>query len=131
MQTFGGRFEADGRLTGTEVIETVNCDTTANTCLITVPAPGVALVYLSSDAQAAVDPTATATFATTAVTKTANTVTIDASVLATSNGQSGSGRSLSSTSKGSSGAGRTVAPGLTLLAMVITGASVLAATAWR
>ncbi|KAI0651079.1 hypothetical protein C8Q79DRAFT_8635 [Trametes meyenii] len=132
-QTFGGRFEADGRLSGTEVIQTINCDTNANTCQIPVPAPGIALVYLSSDAQSAVDPSASATFATTAVTKTANTVTVDASVLATSNGQNGSGRSLSSTSKGSSSAGRTggVAPGLTLLAMIIAGVSVVAAAARR
>ncbi|KAI0354193.1 hypothetical protein OH77DRAFT_1437562 [Trametes cingulata] len=132
-QTFGGRFQADGRLSGTEVIQTINCDTNANTCQIPVPAPGVALVFLSSDAQSAVDPSATATFATTAVTKTANTVTIDPSVLATSNGQSGSNRQLSSTSKGSSSAGRTagVAPGLTLLAMIIAGVSVIAAATRR
>ncbi|KAI0633082.1 glycoside hydrolase superfamily [Trametes polyzona] len=132
-QTFGGRFECDGRLSGTEVIQTINCDTNANTCQIPVPAPGIALVLLSSDAQGAADPAASATFATTAVTKTANTVTIDPSVLATSNGQNGAGRQLSSTSKGSSSAGRTagVAPGLTLLAMVVAGASVLAAAARR
>ncbi|KAH9886697.1 hypothetical protein C8Q73DRAFT_714970 [Cubamyces lactineus] len=131
-QTFGGRFQCDGRLHGTEVVQTVNCDTNANTCQITVPAPGVALVYLSSDAQAAVDPSQSQTFATTAVTKTANTVTIDPSVLATSNGQSGADRQLSSTSKGSSSAGRTAAaPGLTLLAMILAGASVIAAATRR
>ncbi|KAI0830342.1 hypothetical protein BC628DRAFT_1416627 [Trametes gibbosa] len=132
-QTLGGRFEGDGRLSGTEVIQTIACDTNANTCQIPVPAPGIALVFLSSGAQSAIDPSASQTFATTAVTKTANTVTVDASVLATSNGQSGSDRQLSSTSKGSSSAGRTagVAPGLTLLAMVIASASVLTAAMRR
>ncbi|KAI9058696.1 glycoside hydrolase family 79 protein [Trametes sanguinea] len=132
-QTFGGRFEADGRLSGTEVIQTIQCDTNANTCDIPVPAPGVALVFVSSDAQNAADPSETQTYATTAVTKTANTVTIDPSVLATSNGQSGADRQLSSTSKGSSSAGRTagVAPGLTVLAMVIAGVSVIVAAGRR
>ncbi|KAI8996273.1 hypothetical protein BD414DRAFT_477356 [Trametes punicea] len=132
-QTFGGRFECDGRLSGTEDIQTVQCDTNANTCQIDVPAPGVALVFISSGAQSAVDPSSTQTFPTTAVTKTANTVTIDPSVLATSNGQSAADRQLSSTSKGSSSAGRTagVAPGLTVLAMIIAGALVMAAAARR
>ncbi|KAM5530653.1 hypothetical protein V8D89_015674 [Ganoderma adspersum] len=122
-QTFGGRFECDGRLSGTEVIQTISCDTTANTCQIPVPAPGVALVFLSSTAQGETDPSQTQTYATTAVTKSANTVSVDASVLATSNGQSGKDRSLSSTSQGSSDARRTVgAPGVTLLAMLVLGA---------
>ena len=123
IQTFGGRFECDGRLSGTEVIQTISCDTSANTCQIPVPAPGVALVFLSSSAQGETDPSQTQTYATTAVTKSANTVSVDASVLATSNGQSGKDRSLSSTSQGSSDARRTVgAPGVTLLAMLVAGA---------
>ncbi|KAI0742961.1 hypothetical protein C8Q80DRAFT_1123075 [Daedaleopsis nitida] len=113
-QTFGARFQGDGRLSGSEVIQTITCDQSANTCVIPVPAPGVALVFVSSAAQGAVDPTHTETYSTTAVTKTKNTVTIDPSVLATSNGNSGKDRKLSSTSQGSSDAhGRTagVAPG--------------------
>ncbi|EIN05136.1 hypothetical protein PUNSTDRAFT_107422 [Punctularia strigosozonata HHB-11173 SS5] len=103
-QTFGATFASDGRLKGDLDLQTVTCDTTANTCPIKVPAPGFALVFLSDDALSAADSvsTMTATFSTTSVTKTANTVTIDASVLATSNGHSGKDRKLGSTSKGSS-----------------------------
>ena len=130
LQTYGARFTSDGRLQGTESIQTIACDTTANTCDIPVPAPGVALVFLSSDAQASADPATTETYSTTAVTKTANTVSIDPSVLATSNGMSGKDRAadeLSSTSQGSSDAPRTrgVAPGAALLAAFVAGAWVV------
>ncbi|KAI0651078.1 glycoside hydrolase superfamily [Trametes meyenii] len=100
-QTFGGRFQADGRLSGTEFIQTIACDQNANTCQIPVPAPGAALVFLSSSAQSDAEP-ATMTFSTTAVTKAIETLTIDASALATSNGHAGK-FPLSGTSKGSSG----------------------------
>jgi hypothetical protein len=36
-QTFGGFFESDGRPTGQEDIQTVQCDTTAQTCTVDVP----------------------------------------------------------------------------------------------
>ncbi|KAI0772364.1 hypothetical protein BD413DRAFT_612530 [Trametes elegans] len=98
-QTFGGRFQADGRLSGTEFVQTITCNQGANTCDIPVPAPGAALVFLSGDAQAATDPP-THTFATTSVTR--GVPTIDASALATSNGHGGR-MPLSGTSKGSSG----------------------------
>ncbi|KAI0742960.1 hypothetical protein C8Q80DRAFT_1109278 [Daedaleopsis nitida] len=98
-QTFGGRFQADGRLSGQEVIETISCDQTANTCVIPVPAPCAALVFLSADAQASADPAATQTYATTAVTNPAQTATIDPDTLAHSNGHTG-GIPLSGTSKG-------------------------------
>ncbi|RDX49745.1 hypothetical protein OH76DRAFT_1403331 [Lentinus brumalis] len=132
-QTYGARFQCDGRLTGTEVIQTINCDTTANTCQIPVPAPGVALVFISPDAQGATDPPTTQTYSTTAVTKVKNTVTIDPSVLATSNGDSAKDRAAGSTSQGSSDAPRTagVAPGLTLLAMFVTGVWVVVAAMRR
>ncbi|RPD77295.1 hypothetical protein L226DRAFT_533296 [Lentinus tigrinus ALCF2SS1-7] len=123
-QTYGGRFQCDGRLSGTESIQTIQCDTTANTCQIPVPAPGVALVFISSDAQGVTEPSTTQTYSTTAVTKVKNTVTIDPSVLATSNGDSAKDRAEGSTSQGSSSdALRTagVAPGLTLLAMFVAG----------
>ena len=132
-QTFGARFQCDGRLSGTEDIQTIQCDTTANTCQIPVPAPGVALVFISSDAQGVTDPTTTQTYSTTAVTKLKNTVTIDPSVLATSNGDSAKDRAAGSTSQGSSDAPRTagVAPGLTLLAMFVTGVWVVVAAMRR
>ncbi|KAG1793043.1 uncharacterized protein BJ212DRAFT_1307212, partial [Suillus subaureus] len=56
---------------------------------VTVPAPGAALVFLSSNAYAESGNPSTQTFSTTAVTKTANTARVDPSVLATSNGMSG------------------------------------------
>ncbi|KAF7370061.1 Glyco-hydro-79C domain-containing protein [Mycena sanguinolenta] len=99
-QTFGGFFESDGRPMGEEDIKTVQCDTTAQTCTIDVPAPGFALVFLNSDAQA-VDTAggSSMTFPTTAVTKTRNTATVDPSVLATSNGFQMSEHELAGTSK--------------------------------
>ena len=98
-QTFGARFHCDGRLSGTEDIQTIQCDTTANTCQIPVPAPGVALVFISSDAQGVTDPTTTQTYSTTAVTNPAQTLTIDPTALARSNGHGGK-IPLGGTSKG-------------------------------
>ncbi|OBZ74672.1 Beta-glucuronidase [Grifola frondosa] len=126
-QGLGGRFEVDGRWQGTEQINTINCDQGANTCAVQVPAPGAALVFFSDSALQEVEPSSTVTFATTALTKTVNTVTINASVLATSNGENGSMRGqLSSTSKGSSSAVSShVVPGVTALAMMLAGVCVL------
>lgn len=104
-QTFGGTFQSDGRLTGSENVQTINCDQSSNTCQVTVPAPGAALVFLSSNAYAESGNPSTQTFSTTAVTKTANTARVDPSVLATSNGMSGATWELGSTSKGDTGAG--------------------------
>ncbi|TFK48176.1 hypothetical protein OE88DRAFT_1635030 [Heliocybe sulcata] len=120
-QTFGDVLSSDGRLQGTEDVQTVNCDQTNNQCSIRVPAPGFALVFLSDSAYSDSAPSATQTFSTTAVTKTMNTATIAASVLATSNGHSGANRALGSTSKGSSGAvvGVRVPGAVALLAMVL------------
>jgi Glycosyl hydrolase family 79 C-terminal beta domain len=102
-QTLGNAFQSDGRLMGQESIQTVACDQTANTCTVKVPAPGFALVFLPD--QALSDPSSpnTQTFATTAYTKTINTVKFDPSVLATSNGHTGRDRAgkIGSTSQGS------------------------------
>ncbi|KAF8486953.1 hypothetical protein DFH94DRAFT_621281 [Russula ochroleuca] len=87
-QTFGNNFESDGRLRGAPVIQTVNCNTQANTCQVKVPAPSFALVFLSDVALMAVS-SATLTFPTTVVTRTRNTVYIDPSLLANSNGDYG------------------------------------------
>ncbi|KAG1853924.1 glycoside hydrolase family 79 protein [Suillus subalutaceus] len=97
-QTFGGTFQSDGRLTGSESVQTINCD---HDC----PRPGAALVFLSSNAYAESGNPSTQTFSTTAVTKTVNTAKVDPSVLATSNGMSGATWELGSTSKGNTGAG--------------------------
>lgn len=64
-QTFGGPFEADGRLTGPESIVTLPCDQTNNVCAIQVPAPGAALVFLNGQALQESEQTTTQTFATT------------------------------------------------------------------
>ena len=66
-----------------------------------MPAPGAALVFLTPGALTGTAGAASRTFATTAPTRTENTVTIDPAVLATSNGHSGMGRVLGSTSHGS------------------------------
>ncbi|KAJ7834157.1 glycoside hydrolase family 79 protein [Mycena leptocephala] len=113
-QTFGGNFESDGRPTGTLDIKTVQCDTTAQTCTIDVPAPGFALVFLTDDGDIADSGKggvgeaggATMTFATTERTKTRNTATVDPSLLATSNGYRMSEHELAGTSKPPSGAPR-------------------------
>jgi hypothetical protein len=119
-QTFGSFFESDGRPMGQEVIETVNCDTTAETCTISVPAPGFALVFLNSDAAAGdIAGTSSMTFPTTALTKTKNTVTVNPTVLATSNGMMLSEHDLAGTSEAPSAAPRTAQASLIVVGVVI------------
>ncbi|EIW64921.1 glycoside hydrolase family 79 protein [Trametes versicolor FP-101664 SS1] len=135
-QTLGPRFGADGTWKGAESVETVQCDQTQNTCDITVPAPGAALVFFSDAAQQLADgPASTQTFATSIVTQTVNTVTVDASVLATSNGQGGKNAqvALGGTSQGgANGAStlRAVGGGAAALACVLGGAAVFARAFW-
>jgi hypothetical protein len=100
-QTLGNDFEADGRLSGTLNVTTVPCDTSTNICSIPVPAPGFALVFLTST-DAAVSPASTLTFPTSTQTRTVNTIYIDPSVLATSYGHSGMENVRGATSPGSS-----------------------------
>ncbi|KAH9933993.1 glycoside hydrolase family 79 protein [Epithele typhae] len=128
-QTLGGRFEVDGRLKGDVVIDTINCDQTANSCQVKVPAPGVALVFFSDDAQAAAslpNNGEAQTFATTAVTKVVNTATIDPKVLATAQGMSGSDRAKfgeAGTSQGGANAAGAVRASVRgVLAAVVLGA---------
>ncbi|TBU36584.1 hypothetical protein BD309DRAFT_1069863 [Dichomitus squalens] len=59
-RTFGGRSAADGRLSGTNVIQIVTCNQAANGCVVNASAPRP-LVFLSSDAQAEENPKATRT----------------------------------------------------------------------
>lgn len=102
IKTFGGRGQSDGRLTGNETIQTVECDPTTSLCNVVVPAPGAVLVFFNTVAEEEATPSSTQTFATTYVTKTVGTATVNPSVLATSNGHSGTNRSsLGSTSPGS------------------------------
>lgn len=100
QQTFGDNFQSDGRLQGTPDVQTVNCNT-GNTCTIKVPAPSFALVFLTSSALSAVSG-GTQTYPTTVMTRTRNTVYIDPSVLATSNGDYGFQNKMGTTSVGSS-----------------------------
>jgi len=95
-------LSSDGRLEGQEQIETINCDQATNSCLVKVPAPSVALVFLTDNSMNAAQGS-TMTFSTTAVTKLSNTATVDSAVLATSNGHGGTARTgkLWSTSRGS------------------------------
>ncbi|KAH9929444.1 uncharacterized protein B0H18DRAFT_1153432 [Fomitopsis serialis] len=128
-QTMGGQFASDGRLQGTQSIQTVTCDTSANKCTITVPAPGLALVSFEPSSSTSYP---THTFATTAVEATATKV--DPSVVATSNGSPGGGSHAGSTSRGKSqtSRGTGIAPSLLMLVAMLFGAGVLGRTyAWR
>jgi len=80
------------------VIQTVTCNTGANTCQIKVPAPGFALVFFTDNALGESENTAQQTFATTVQTRTRNTATINLDTLATSNGGRGMTERMGSTS---------------------------------
>ncbi|KAG9087849.1 hypothetical protein FRC06_002331 [Ceratobasidium sp. 370] len=107
-QWLGGELGSDGRLMGSVETVTIQCDTTAQTCAIPVKAPSIALVFLTDSALKASTPqdSVTQTFPTTVVTARGNsgiTVSVDPSVLATSNGRGGAQQAglLGSTSSGS------------------------------
>ncbi|KAF8636118.1 hypothetical protein AX17_003821 [Amanita inopinata Kibby_2008] len=100
-QTFGDYFASDGRFTGAEDIQTVPCDQERNLCIIRVPGPSFALVFLTDKAIAEVSGGPFQTFSTSVITKTVATATFDPAVLATSNGHGGTKRLLGSTSRGS------------------------------
>jgi hypothetical protein len=103
-QTMGDALGSDGRLNGTLNVTTISCDQTANTCSIPVPAPGFALVFLTSDSLSAVSPTSTVTFPTSAVSSTKSQIYINPSILVTSNGHTGMEGILGATSEGSGSA---------------------------
>ena len=124
-QTLGDHLSSDGRLQGELDVQTVTCDTTNLVCDITVPAPGLALVFLDDDSYNEVTPSSTLTFPTTYVTATVNTAQVDPSVLATSNGHGDMGSRRDTTSPGSrSGAWsqHIAAPGMALLSTMAAGA---------
>jgi hypothetical protein len=106
-QTFGDHFASDGRITGDEHHDVVTCNN--GLCPIKVPAPSYVLVFLSDSDDSLTDKQGGpgSTYPTTARTKTQNTATIEAAVLATSNGQKGMADvGLGSTSRGSANAAR-------------------------
>ncbi|KAF7302911.1 Glyco-hydro-79C domain-containing protein [Mycena kentingensis (nom. inval.)] len=98
-QTFGAAFQSDGRIVGTEDVQTVTCNTD-NTCAIKVPAPGFALVFLANSTASKESFADVKTFATTALTKTINTASVDPTSLANSNGHAGANFFPARTSKG-------------------------------
>lgn len=88
----GASYQSDGTLHGTLNVTTVLCDQTANTCTITVPAPSVALVFLTPQALANSTPDPNApVFSTTAVPGATQT-SISPEALETSNGGRNNGR---------------------------------------
>lgn len=118
-QNLGGQFECDGRLQGNVVTQTVTCAADTG-CPIVVPAPGAALVFMSTDAENESFNTAlTETYPTTFYSK--GGPTIDQSVLETSNGRGGPNQAqvpLGGTSHGTSysdaARGISISLGLTL-----------------
>ncbi|CAE6436327.1 unnamed protein product [Rhizoctonia solani] len=126
-QTLGNHFESDGRLQGNEVIHTIECDPVTNQCSVPLKAPSLALVFLTETAlqNSSPEPSATASFETTFVTRLRHTATIDEAVLATSNGRGGEGgKRIGSTSFGSIGNGAVMNSGISgmILLGVIAGA---------
>ncbi|KAJ3476918.1 hypothetical protein NLI96_g10822 [Meripilus lineatus] len=127
-QTMGTMFKSDGRFQGNHTTTTVNCDQVANTCNVQVPAPGFALVFFTTDALDEVSPQMPMTFATSALTRTQNTATVDPTVIATSNGHGGADRPrLGSSSRGSVGAANVaaIAPGVAALTSLLAGVTLL------
>ncbi|KAH8813538.1 hypothetical protein DL96DRAFT_1472740 [Flagelloscypha sp. PMI_526] len=96
QQTWGMPFSSDGRAQGNEENKIIPCR--SSICTISVPAPGLALVFLKpSEVEHLAVPSKT--FATT-ITPAHRTAVVDPLVLATSNGHGGA-RGFGSTSEGS------------------------------
>lgn len=104
----GQKYKVDGTLKGDLQVDTVTCNAADNSCTVNVPAPGFAVVYMDGNAGSEATSTyGASTYETTANTKTRNYATVDPSVLATSNGHSGSNReAMGATSPQSSSAVR-------------------------
>ncbi|WRT64397.1 uncharacterized protein IL334_001329 [Kwoniella shivajii] len=98
-QTLGTSFASDGRLYGTQDTTTITCSN--GNCIIPVPAPSIALVFLTSDALTNSNPTDDAkTEYETSIVGTGS-ATVNKQALETSNGQSVSNLTGGGTSKGS------------------------------
>lgn len=91
-QTFGNRFQVDGRLKGDLNIVSINCDRASNTCVVPVKAPGFAMAFINADESEVAVSQATQTFATTAHTRLVNTIAINSASVAASNGHNGTAR---------------------------------------
>ncbi|AFR98329.1 hypothetical protein C343_06306 [Cryptococcus neoformans C23] len=105
-QTLGQSFASDGRLYGDLETITITCD--EGVCIVPVPAPSVALVYLSDAAleESNVSEYATLTYPTSIIGS--GSATVDVESLSTSNGKEGSGRGSTSKGVAKSSAGRRV-----------------------
>ncbi|KAJ7592275.1 hypothetical protein C8J56DRAFT_781260, partial [Mycena floridula] len=122
-------YESDARLKGDIDVKAVTCN--GKNCIVIVPAPPMALVFLSEQALWESDAGTTVPFSTTVFTKTLNTATVNASILATSNGHQGftegegNGGS-TSRSSGTNEATRRVVAVLMSLAWIVVFISVIA-----
>ncbi|KAF5347313.1 hypothetical protein D9756_009931 [Leucocoprinus leucothites] len=129
-QTFGNKFEVDGRLKGDLNVVTITCSPSAttagvNTCTIPVPAPGFALVFFNTQDEFTGLGQAESSFTTTAWTKNHNTATVDPKVLETSNGHSAKDRiGMGSTSK-KSAVGNGASTGVRVASAVVLGGVVV------
>lgn len=105
-QTLGHSFASDGRLYGRLETITIACD--GGACIVPVPAPSVALVYLTDAAleESSVSEDVTSTYPTTILGF--GSATVDVGSLSTSNGKEGSGEGSTSKGGATSSAGRKV-----------------------
>ncbi|KAL1408872.1 hypothetical protein Q8F55_005686 [Vanrija albida] len=122
-QTLGPDFQGDGRLYGTVDTRTVPCSN--GVCNVVVPAPSIALVFLTDTAlsDSTPVPEAVATFRTTVVGH--GSATVDPQALETSNGSKGGIIGTSGKKHNHSGAQRTPAGPLAALAAAVLLASML------
>ncbi|KAH7099820.1 hypothetical protein BKA62DRAFT_620958 [Auriculariales sp. MPI-PUGE-AT-0066] len=109
-QTFGGYFETDGTLQGTQTTETVPCS--GGTCAVKVKAPSAAIVFLSK------------TNMYDASTSPAQT--FDGSATPTSSGSNPSGTTAGGGGGGGNGAASSLAVGVTsFIGSVVAAASIM------
>ncbi|WWC66141.1 uncharacterized protein I206_100041 [Kwoniella pini CBS 10737] len=102
-QTLGTSFASDGRLYGNQETITINCQD--GNCIIPVPAPSIALVFLTTDALTNSSPTESSKTAYETSVVGTGSATVDKQSLETSNGQNsnntGGGTSKGNTTSGS------------------------------
>lgn len=103
----------------------MQCEPSPGTCQVNVPAPGMALVFLSDIAYQEVEPapSSTVTFATTSVTNALVTVTVNPSALSTSNGNGSI--VLAGTDRHNGGSAASACMMLSVLIAALTGFGVL------
>ncbi|WWC58858.1 uncharacterized protein I303_101403 [Kwoniella dejecticola CBS 10117] len=120
-QTLGTSFASDGRLYGSQETVTITCEN--GNCVIPVPAPSIALVFLTSDALTNSSPSEESKTAYETSVIGTGSATVDKQALETSNGQS-SNKTGGGTSKGNTASSANpvwnVQPiGISLLAVIL------------